>query len=246
MSTIIVIPSRLNAERLPNKPLALIGDKPMVQWVFENAKKSKVGEVVVATCCEQIATVIQKLGGTAILTDPKLASGTDRVYAALKKMDRKFDKVINVQGDLPFINPVHIQKVLETFQPDSDITSICAPIVDLSEVTSPSVVKPVLSFIDDKLAKALYFSRSGIPYGADTYYHHIGVYGYRFEALKRFVELSPSRLEKQEKLEQLRALENGMTIHMGFVDTPPIAIDTKEDLDKAISHARTLKILEDI
>ncbi|CAO5682890.1 MAG: 3-deoxy-manno-octulosonate cytidylyltransferase [Holosporales bacterium] len=243
MSTIIVIPSRLNAERLPNKPLALIGDKPMVQWVFENAQKAHVGEVVVATCCEEIARVIQKIGGKAILTDPNLPSGTDRVYHALKKINKHYDKVINVQGDLPFVNPIHIQKVVETFQPDSDITSICAPIVDPLEITSASVVKPVLSFINQHLAKALYFSRSAVPYGVDVYYHHIGVYGYRFSALEKFVNLAPSKLERQEKLEQLRALENGMTIHMGFVDTPPIAIDTKDDLQKAIHYAKTLEIV---
>ncbi|MBP9752503.1 MAG: 3-deoxy-manno-octulosonate cytidylyltransferase [Proteobacteria bacterium] len=244
MSTIVIIPSRLNAQRLPNKPLALIGEKPMIQWVYENAKKAHVGDVVVATCCTEIATVIEKIGGQAIITDPNLPSGTDRVYHALKKIKKQYDKIINVQGDLPFINPIHIQKVVETFQPDSDITSICAPIVDEHEITTPSVVKPVLSFLNKNLAKALYFSRSAVPYGADVYYHHIGVYGYRLSALEKFVSLEPSLLEKQEKLEQLRALENGMTIHMGFVDSPPIAIDTREDLLKAIAFEKTLAIKE--
>jgi 3-deoxy-manno-octulosonate cytidylyltransferase (CMP-KDO synthetase) len=246
MSTVIIIPSRLKAERLPNKPLAMIGNKPMIQWVYENASKANVGDVVVATCCDDIANVINNIGGKTILTDPALPSGTDRVFSAYTKLEKKYDKIINVQGDLPFVDPLHIKKIVDVFQPDSDIVSICAPIVDKTEITSASVVKPVLSFINQNLAKALYFSRSAVPFGADVYYHHIGIYGYRINALEKFVSLPPSKLEQQEKLEQLRALENGMTIHMGFVDNPPLAIDTKADLEKAISFQKSLMILESV
>ncbi|HCU06735.1 MAG TPA: 3-deoxy-manno-octulosonate cytidylyltransferase [Holosporales bacterium] len=240
MSTVVVIPSRLGATRLPNKPLALIGGKPMIQWVYENASKAAVGDVIVATCCDEIADVIKGVGGIAVLTDPALPSGTDRVYAAVKSLSKQYDKIINVQGDLPFIDPNAIKKVVEVFQINSDITSLCAPITDPSEIGSASVVKPVLSFINDHLAKALYFSRSPVPYGSKTYYHHLGLYGYTFDALERFVSLSPSYLEKSESLEQLRALEAGMTIHMGFVDSAPIAIDTPADLEKARAYVKTL------
>jgi 3-deoxy-manno-octulosonate cytidylyltransferase (CMP-KDO synthetase) len=240
MSTVVIIPSRLAATRLPNKPLAMIGDKPMIQWVYENALKAAVGDVVVATCCNEIADVVRKVGGVAVLTDPALPSGTDRVFAAVKSLHKKYDKIVNVQGDLPFIDPRAIQKVVDVFQDDSDITSLCSPITDLSEIGSASVVKPVLSFINDDLAKALYFSRSPVPYGAKTYYHHLGLYGYTFEALEKFVSLAPSYLEKSESLEQLRALEAGMTIHMGFVDSAPIAIDTPDDLEKARAYVKTL------
>jgi len=240
MSTLVVIPSRLGATRLPNKPLAMIGDKPMIQWVYENAVKANVGDVIVATCCDDIARVVEGVGGRAVLTDPALPSGTDRVFAAVKSLSKKYDKIINVQGDLPFIDPRAIQKVVNVFQDNSDITSLCAPIIDMSEIGSTSVVKPVLSFINDDLAKALYFSRSPVPYGAKTYYHHLGLYGYTFEALEKFVSLAPSYLEKSESLEQLRALEAGMTIHMGFVDLAPIAIDTPDDLEKARVYVKTL------
>lgn len=240
MSTVVVIPSRLSAMRLPNKPLAMIGNKPMIQWVYENASKADVGDVIVATCCDEIADVVKGAGGTAVLTDPALPSGTDRVFAAVKSLSQKYDKIVNVQGDLPFIDPKSIKKVVDVFQADSDITSLCAPITDDSEIGSASIVKPVLSFINDNLAKALYFSRSAVPYGAKTYYHHLGLYGYTFDALEKFVSLAPSYLEKSESLEQLRALEAGMTIHMGFVDAAPIAIDTPEDLEKARAYAKTL------
>ncbi len=240
MSTVVVIPSRLSAMRLPNKPLAMIAGKPMIQWVYENASKADVGDVIVATCCDEIADVIKGVGGTAVITDPALPSGTDRVFAAVKSLSQKYDKIVNVQGDLPFIDPSAIKKVVDVFQADSDITSLCAPITDDSEIVSASVVKPVLSFINDDLAKALYFSRSPVPYGAKTYYHHLGLYGYTFNALEKFVSLAPSYLEKSESLEQLRALEAGMTIHMGFVDSAPIAIDTPEDLEKARAHAKNL------
>ncbi|PIZ34271.1 MAG: 3-deoxy-manno-octulosonate cytidylyltransferase [Alphaproteobacteria bacterium CG_4_10_14_0_8_um_filter_37_21] len=240
MSTVVVIPSRLRATRLPNKPLAMIAGKPMIQWVYENASKADVGDVIVATCCDEILDVVKRAGGRAVLTDPDLPSGTDRVFAAVKSLSHKYDKIVNVQGDLPFIDPMSIKKVVDVFQKDSDITSLCAPIMDDFEIGSPSVVKPVLSFINDSLAKALYFSRSPVPYGAKTYYHHLGVYGYTFDALEKFVSLAPSYLEKSESLEQLRALEAGMTIHMGFVDSAPIAIDTPEDLEKARAYVKTL------
>ena len=218
----------------------MIAGKPMIQWVYENASKADVGDVIVATCCDEIADVIKGVGGTAVITDPALPSGTDRVFAAVKSLSQKYDKIVNVQGDLPFIDPSAIKKVVDVFQADSDITSLCAPITDDSEIVSASVVKPVLSFINDDLAKALYFSRSPVPYGAKTYYHHLGLYGYTFNALEKFVSLAPSYLEKSESLEQLRALEAGMTIHMGFVDSAPIAIDTPEDLEKARAHAKNL------
>lgn len=241
MSTVVIIPARLASTRLKNKALAVIDGKPMVQWTFEQAKKANVGDVYVATCCVEIQSVIEGIGGKAILTDPALSSGTDRVYAAYKSIKKDYDKIVNVQGDIPFMPPEYIQKVIETFQPNSDITTLCAPIHDMEEARLASVVKPVLHFINDKLAKALYFSRSQVPYNAKTYYHHLGIYAFQSHSLKKFVELPASQLEKDESLEQLRALENDMTIHMGFVEEAPISVDTQDDLDRVRLYATRIK-----
>ena len=241
MSTVVIIPARLASTRLKNKALAVIDGKPMVQWTFEQAKKANVGDVYVATCCEEIQSVIEGIGGKAILTNPELQSGTDRVYKAYKSLKKDYDKIVNVQGDIPFMPPQYIQQVVDTFQPTSDITSLCAPIHDMEEARLASVVKPVLHFINDNLAKALYFSRSQVPYNAQTYYHHLGIYAFRSHSLKRFVELPPSQLEKEESLEQLRALENDMIIHMGFVKEAPISVDTQDDLDRVRLYSTRIK-----
>lgn len=241
MSAVVIIPARLASTRLKNKALALIDGKPMVQWTFEQAKKANVGDVYVATCCAEIQSVIESIGGDAILTSPDLTSGTDRVYNAYKKIKKDYEKIINVQGDIPFMPPQYIQQVINTFQPNSDITTLCAPIDDLEEARLASVVKPVLHFMNDNLAKALYFSRSQVPYNAETYYHHLGIYAFRSHSLKKFVALPPSKLEKEESLEQLRALENDMIIHMGFVKEAPISVDTQDDLDRARLYATRIK-----
>lgn len=241
MSVAIIIPSRLASTRLAKKALALIDDKPMVQWVFEQCIKAKTGDVYVATCCEEIASVIKSVGGTPIITDPNLPSGTDRVYAALQKINKKYEKVINVQGDMPFICPSSIRKVLEIFQPNSDITTLCAPINNIEDVRLLSIVKPVLSFIDEHIAKGIYFSRSPVPYNAKTYYHHLGIYGFLMHSLEKFVSSSKSLLEEAENLEQLRALELGMNIHVGIVKEAPIAVDTEDDLKQARYYAGRLK-----
>ncbi|CAO5676853.1 MAG: 3-deoxy-manno-octulosonate cytidylyltransferase [Holosporales bacterium] len=241
MSTAIIIPARLKAQRLPNKPLALIHDKPMILWVYEQAKKVNVGDVYVATCSHEIVQLIEQAGGTAILTDPDLPSGTDRVYAALESIEKTYDTVVNLQGDLPFIDPDLISRVLDTLQWGADIATLCAPIHEEEDIVNPAVVKPVLSFMPNGYANALYFSRSAVPYGALQYYHHIGIYAFKTQALKQFVALPPSALEKIEKLEQLRALENGMTIHAAVVDHIPLSIDTPQDLEKARRHPITRK-----
>lgn len=236
MSTAIMIPARLKAQRLPNKPLALIHGKPMILWVYEQAIKADMADVYVATCSEEIVSIIENAGGTAILTDPDLPSGTDRIYAALKTLEKSYDTVVNLQGDLPFIDPDLILKVVDTLQFGADIGTLCATICDKDDILNPSVVKSVLSLMQNDYANALYFSRSAVPYNAAQYYHHIGIYAFKMAALEKFVALSPSQLEQVEKLEQLRALENGMIIHAAIVDHVPLSIDTPQDLEKARMH----------
>jgi 3-deoxy-manno-octulosonate cytidylyltransferase (CMP-KDO synthetase) len=228
---IILIPARLASTRLPNKPLALIGDQAMIVQVWRKAKQANVGRVVVACDSEEIAKAVLNAGGEAILTDPHLPSGSDRIYAALSAIDpdKKHDVVINVQGDMPTLDPkiiVQAVNLLENFQ--VDIGTLAAVIHDEAEKKDPAVVKIALAG-----SRALYFSRATIPTGEGPLYHHIGIYAYRRAVLETFVALPPSELEQREKLEQLRALEAGMRIDVAVVDTVPLGVDTPEGLEKA-------------
>jgi 3-deoxy-manno-octulosonate cytidylyltransferase (CMP-KDO synthetase) len=232
MLPILLIPARLAAQRLPNKPLADIHGKPMIQHVWERAVAADVGPVAVACGDREIVDVIRALGGTAILTDPSLPTGSDRVWAALQALDPagKHDVVINVQGDLPTLDPAHIRALLPPLEnPEVDITTPACPMDDPADIANPNIVRPVVA----RDGRALYFSRGVAPYGDGPYYHHIGLYAYRRDALARFVSLPPSPLEKRERLEQLRAMEDGMRIDVVFVDAPPISVDTPEDLERA-------------
>lgn len=236
MTTVTIIPARMASVRLPQKPLADIMGEPMILRVFKQAQKAGIGPVVVACCSEEIKTLIESHGGTAVLTDPDLPSGTDRVYAALQTIDPqgKYKHVINLQGDLPLVNPDHL-KVMHGFMESDDyaIITLAAPIHDMSELTNTNVVKIAMEKVDEgQKTRAYFFSRSKIPSEAPTFYHHIGIYGFRRDALERFVNLDPSYLEKSERLEQLRALEDGMTIEVVTVDLPPQSVDTMEDLEK--------------
>jgi 3-deoxy-manno-octulosonate cytidylyltransferase (CMP-KDO synthetase) len=233
---LIVIPARMASTRLPGKPLAMIGDVPMIVQVWRRAMEAKLGPVVVACDGPEIAEAIANAGGNAVLTDPALPSGSDRVWAAVQAVDpdARHPVIINLQGDLPTLDP-KILPLLVDFQ-DHDITTLVAPIVRAEERTAPSVVKPVLAMAaDGKSGRALYFSRASVPHGEGMLYHHIGVYGYKREALQRFVSLPPSKLELREKLEQLRALEAGMRIRCMIVDTVPLGVDTAGDLETARS-----------
>lgn len=242
MDTLIVIPARLGSSRLPGKVLADINGKSLIVRAYECAVASKVGDVIVACDNEKVKKSIEDVGGTAVITNPELPSGTDRVFEAWQKFDLagRYRYIINVQGDLPFVDAEFIQKADEVVKESNcDLSTLATPIRDES-YRLPSVVKPVIAFTDSKKEKgrALYFSRSMIPYNG-PYYNHVGIYCFQAESLKKFVNLAPSELEKTEKLEQLRALENGMTIGITIVDKDsPISIDTYEDLDRAIKYAK--------
>ncbi|MEQ1888529.1 MAG: 3-deoxy-manno-octulosonate cytidylyltransferase [Alphaproteobacteria bacterium] len=238
---ILVIPARLGATRLPNKPLADIHGKPMIVHVWRRACESGVGRVLVAAAEQEIVDVIIAAGGEAVLTDPGLATGSDRIAQAVKQLDPRqyHDFVINLQGDLPTISPQDIRTVLLPMaDPAVDIATLVTEITRPEEINDPNVVKAVISFPAKqdgpaRIGKALYFSRTAIPSGEGPHYHHIGVYAYRRSALERFITLPPSVLEKRERLEQLRALEAGMKIAAAYVDSVPLGVDTQADLERA-------------
>lgn len=230
---VIVIPSRLNSVRLPQKSLLPIAGEPMVMRVWQRAVAANMGQVIIATCGNEIGDVMKAYGAEVVITDPDLPSGTDRIWAALQEIKlNDVDVVVNLQGDLPNIPPIYLNEVLKPLQnPMIDISTIAAPITNPSEINNDNVVKIAMSAPVNNISNALYFSRQAIPYGADTYFHHIGVYAYRYQALQKFVELSSSYLEKCERLEQLRALEAGMRLGVAVVDKPPQSVDTQADLD---------------
>lgn len=234
---IILIPARLKATRLPNKPLADIHGLPMIVHVWKRAMEAGIGPVVVAAAEALVADAVNQAGGKAVLTDPDLPSGSDRIWAALNQVDPsgKHDIVVNLQGDLPAIDPkVVAAALLPLADPAVDIATLVAEIKDDGEKNDPNVVKAALAFAPGaKTARALYFSRVPVPSGPGPHWHHIGIYAYRRAALTRFVDLPVGLLEAREKLEQLRALENGMRIDAAFVDTVPDGVDTPADLERA-------------
>jgi 3-deoxy-manno-octulosonate cytidylyltransferase (CMP-KDO synthetase) len=234
-----IIPVRLASTRLPNKPLADILGKSMIQRVYEQAVKANLGKVIIACDGEEIANEVKKFGGEFVITDPNLPSGTDRIYAAYQKFrDEDFDAIINLQGDLPNIDPEVIRAAAESsLEAGCDFATVASKIINESEISNPNVVKIAISFegFEQKdLGRALYFSRCPIPYSKENsvdYYHHIGIYAYKKKALEKFISLKPSELEKRESLEQLRALENDMKIFVKIVKAHPLSVDTKEDLE---------------
>jgi len=233
---IILIPARLAATRLPGKPLADIAGRPMIAHVLERAAAAGLGEVVVATDSEAVCVAAEKAGGRAVMTAADHPSGSDRIFEALEHIDpeRRIGTVINVQGDLPTLDPADLRAALVPLaDPAVDIATLAAEIRDPAERTNPHVVKVVGAGVGPRRLRALYFTRATAPYGEGPLYHHIGLYAYRRAALARFVKLSPSPLEKREKLEQLRALEAGMRIDVALVDSVPLGVDTPEELDKA-------------
>lgn len=237
MNPIVVIPARMASTRLPGKPLAKIAGVPMIVRVLRQAVAANVGPVVVAAAEREIASAVESAGGRAVLTDPALPAGTDRVYWAVEAVDkaRQYDVVVNLQGDLPGLDPAHIRAATEVLAPTgADIATLAAEIDDPADFDNPSVVKPVVVWdVTGRRGRALYFSRARVPHGEGPLFHHVGIYAFRREALSRFVGLGPSPLERREKLEQLRALEAGMTIAVARVDSVPISVDTEADLEKA-------------
>jgi 3-deoxy-manno-octulosonate cytidylyltransferase (CMP-KDO synthetase) len=234
MNPVIVIPARLSSQRLPNKPLALIGGVPMVVLVWQRAMAAGLGPVVVAVCEASVADAVRAAGGTAVMTDPDLPSGSDRVHAALQTIDPAgaHDVVVNLQGDLPTLPPAMLRDVLLPLAEGGfDLATLVAGITDGAEAAAPSVVKAVCGFAEGaQTAPALYFSRASVPWGEGALYHHIGIYAWRRAALARFVALPPSPLEVRERLEQLRALEAGMRIGVARASHAPFGIDTPDDL----------------
>ncbi len=236
-SPLIVVPARMASTRLPGKPLADIHGQAMIVHVWRRAVEAGIGPVVVACAEAEIARVIAAAGGQAVLTDPDHPSGTDRAFEAVRAVDPggRHDVVINLQGDLPTLDPTLVGVVCDLLDnPAVDIATLAAVIADPAEVALPSVVKAVVPLNSGQRAgRALYFSRAVVPAGDGPFLHHIGIYGYRRSALERFVALPPGVLELREKLEQLRALEAGMRIEVGLVDTVPLGVDTPADLERA-------------
>jgi 3-deoxy-manno-octulosonate cytidylyltransferase (CMP-KDO synthetase) len=241
-SCLIVIPARLKATRLPDKPLADIAGEPMIVHVWRRAVEANCGPVVVATDAEKVCDAVTAAGGEALMTREDHASGSDRVFEAVLRYDpaEKLETIINLQGDLPTINPALVRACLHARSEGSaDIGTIAAEIVRDEERTDPNVVKVVGTPRGGSVLRALYFTRATAPYGEGPLYHHIGIYAYSRAALARFVSLPPSPLERREKLEQLRALEAGMLIHVGLVDTVPLGVDTPPDLERARALLRS-------
>jgi 3-deoxy-manno-octulosonate cytidylyltransferase (CMP-KDO synthetase) len=232
---IILIPARMASTRLPGKPLADIAGTPMIVQVQRRAEAAGVGAVVVATDSGAVATAVEKAGGRALKTRADHVSGSDRIYEALEALDpeQNFDMVVNVQGDLPTIDPADIRAALMPLaDPAVDIATLAAEITDPAELTNPNVVKVIGTPVAPRRLHAATFTRADAT-GPGPHYHHIGLYAYRRAALKRFVKLPPSANEQRERLEQLRALDAGMRIDVVIVKSVPLGVDTPEDLAKA-------------
>lgn len=234
--TIVLIPARMAATRLPGKPLADIHGAPMIVHVWRRAMEAGIGRVAVATDDDGIAAAVRAVGGEAVMTGASHLNGTSRINEALARLDPDgaIDTIVNVQGDLPTIAPETVRAALAPLaDPAVDIATIAAEIVRDEERANPAVVKVVGTPVAEGRLRALYFTRATAPWGEGPLYHHIGLYAYRRATLARYVALPPSPLELREKLEQLRALENGMRIDVAVVEAVPLGVDTPEDLDRA-------------
>lgn len=240
MKVVGIIPARYNSKRFPGKPLAMIKGKTMIQRVCEQAWKSKLDAVVVATDDMRIAEEVLSFGGQYVLTDPKHPSGTDRCREALDSLENQYDAVVNVQGDEPFIDPNQINQVIDLISQEGImLASLAKRIEDEEELFSSNTVKVVM----DKSGNALYFSRNPIPFMRNfdskkwivrgVFYKHIGIYAYKAETLRQIAEIQPTSLELSESLEQLRWLENGLKIRMGITASENVSIDMPDDIAKA-------------
>ena len=245
MKVVGIIPARYNSTRFPGKPLAMIKGKTMIQRVCEQAWKSKLDAVVVATDDIRIADEVLKFGGKYVMTDPRHQSGTDRCCEAVQMLEEQYDAVINIQGDEPFIDPRHIDLLVDMIsRDDTQLASLVKRVEDAEDLFGSTKVKVVM----DKTGKALYFSRNPIPFMQNMahekwlqkgrFYQHIGIYAYKTETLHQIAKMQPSALEQAESLEQLRWLENGLSIRMAVVAGESISIDTPDDLAKAREMAQ--------
>ena len=235
MNPIIMIPARMESTRLPGKPLADIHGLPMIVHVLRRAQAAHIGESVVATDSEAVQAAVEKSGGRAVMTRADHVSGSDRIFEALEALDpeHRFEVVVNVQGDLPTIDPADIRAALAPLaDPAVDIATLAAVITDPAERSNPNVVKAIGTPLTPNRFRAVTFTRADAT-GPGPHYHHIGLYAYRRAALARFVKLPPSANEQREKLEQLRALDAGMRIDIAVVKSVPLGVDTPEELAKA-------------
>ena len=237
MNPLIVIPARLAATRLPGKPLAAIDGEPMIVHVWRRAVAAAAGPVLVACADAEIAAAVRPVGGTVVMTNPSLPTGSDRVSEAVELVDPEgdFDVVVNLQGDMPTLDPALVRAVLRPLADGAvDIATLAVEIADARELEDPNVVKIALELDAARgVGRALYFSRAAIPSGDMKRYHHLGIYAFRRAALQRFVTLGQAALERSERLEQLRALAHGMRIDAALVDTVPLGVDTPADLERA-------------
>jgi 3-deoxy-manno-octulosonate cytidylyltransferase (CMP-KDO synthetase) len=234
--TLVLIPARMAATRLPGKPLLDMAGLPMIVHVLRRAEEAGIGRVAVATDTAEIADVVKAHGGEAVMTRADHPSGSDRIFEAAETLDPRHEAeiVVNLQGDFPTITAETIRQVMPPLaDPAVDIATLASQIHTEEEDLAPSVVKAIGTSLGGRRMRALYFSRATAPHGDGPRYHHIGLYAYRRAALERFVSLPPSPLEQQEKLEQLRALEAGMRIDITIVDTVPRGVDTPADLETA-------------
>ena len=244
MNPIVLIPARMAATRLPGKPLADIAGVPMIVRVLRQAEAAGVGPVAVAAGDAEIVAAVEAAGGRAVLTDPDLPSGSDRIVAALGELDPqgRHDVVINLQGDIPFVRPQAVAAVAHLLQaqPACDLSTVMVAEADPAERSNPDIPKVVAAMQPDgRSARALYFTRS-VLYGDGPVWLHHGIYGFRRRALERFCAAPPSPLERRERLEQLRALELGMSVWAAVIDETPISVDNPADLERARAHAKGL------
>lgn len=251
MKVVGIIPARYASTRFPGKPLALIKGKPMIQRVYEQALKSKLDAVVIATDDVRIADAVMDFGGQYVMTSPNHRSGTDRCCEALDLLKTKYDAVVNIQGDEPFIDPKQIDLLVDLIlRDDTPLASLAKRIDDADELFSPNAVKVVVN----QEGNALYFSRNPIPFMRNVdrdewlakgrFYKHIGIYAYKADVLHQVARMEPSALEQAESLEQLRWLENGLAIRMALSDAENISIDTPDDLHRAEQYAQTKPEIE--
>ena len=242
---LVIIPARMASSRLPGKPLADLGGRPMIAHVVERAQAARIGPVVVATDSEEIAAAVAAAGGKPVMTRSDHPSGSDRVREAADIVDpgRSAAIVVNVQGDMPTLAPATIRAALAPLtDPLVDIATTAAPILDPAARTDPNVVKVVGSPLGPNRLRALYFTRATAPWGEGPLYHHFGLYAFRREALARFVALPASTLEQREQLEQLRALEAGMRIDVALVERAPPEVNVAADLARALAALRELAV----
>jgi 3-deoxy-manno-octulosonate cytidylyltransferase (CMP-KDO synthetase) len=233
MKTAIIIPSHLHAKRLPNKPLLLINNEPMIVHVWKQAKKTNIEEVVVATSDQEIFDVIKKCGGKSILTSNHHTNGSDRIFEAVASLESKPNLIINVQGDMPLINPDAINYLENFMKTGKAEMSTLASSLEMKDMINPNVVKVETN---DKInpnqfstAKDFFRTKDARE---DCLYHHVGIYAYQYPILKKYVGLHKTKNELERSLEQMRALDNNIKIHVGFIKDYPLGVDTQEDLDK--------------